>query len=69
MSGGAADARLDEGVLTAEWRAGARRLHLFANLSDAAKPRPDLTWGAPIWGDAPPDNLPAWSVYAAIGGA
>ena len=68
MSGGA-DARIEDGVLTAAWRAGARRLQLVANLSDSAKPRPVLGWGAPVWGGPPPQDLPAWSVYAAVGGA
>jgi malto-oligosyltrehalose trehalohydrolase len=64
-----ADARIDDGVLAAEWRGGDRRLQLIANLSDAAKPRPALIWGQPIWGNTPPQHLPPWSVYAAIGGA
>jgi hypothetical protein len=68
MTGGA-DAAIDNEVLTAEWRAGGRRLQLLANLSEAAKPRPKLSWATPIWGGAPPQDLPAWSVFAAIGGA
>jgi hypothetical protein len=64
-----ADARIDDGVLAAAWRGGDRRLQLIANLSDAAKPRPALIWGQPIWGNTPPQHLPPWSVYAAIGGA
>jgi malto-oligosyltrehalose trehalohydrolase len=64
-----ADARIENGVLIAEWAAGERRLQLVANLSDAAKPRPTITWGTPFWGGELPDALPAWSAYAAIGGA
>jgi malto-oligosyltrehalose trehalohydrolase len=65
MRGGGAT-KIANGVLTAEWRAGARSLQLLANLSDTAKPRPALNWGTPIWGDQPPQNLPAWAVYAAV---
>ena len=68
MSGGA-DARIDGDVLTAEWRAGDRRLQLVANLSEAVKQRPSLSWGAPIWGGPLPLELPPWSVYAGVGGA
>jgi maltooligosyltrehalose trehalohydrolase len=68
MSGGA-DARIDGDVLTAEWRAGDRRLQLVANLSEAVKQRPSLSWGAPIWGGPLPQELPPWSVYAGVGGA
>ena len=56
-------------VLTAEWRAGDRRLQLVANLSEAVKQRPSLSWGAPIWGGPLPQALPPWSVYAGVGGA
>jgi hypothetical protein len=67
MTGGA-EADIDDGVLTAEWRAGDRRLQLVANLSETAKPRPVLRWGTPIWGETLPHDLPPWSVHAAIGG-
>jgi maltooligosyltrehalose trehalohydrolase len=67
MTGGA-DADFEDGVLTAEWRAGDRRLQLVANLSETAKPCPVLRWGTPIWGETPPRDLPPWSVHAAIGG-
>ena len=66
---GGAEARIAGGVLSAGWRVGARSLQLLANLSDATRPCPDLRWGTPIWGDAPPTALPPWSVYAAIGSA
>lgn len=65
---GGAEAKIADGVLSAEWRAGERRLQLLANLTDAARPRPAVTWGTPIWGDQPPSSLPAWSVFAAVGG-
>ena len=61
-----AEASIDDGVLAAQWRATARRLQLIANLADRAKPRPALAWGRPIWGDAPPRELPPWSVFAAV---
>ena len=60
------DVRLESGVLTARWAAGAKTLMLLANLSDAAKPKPAASWGAPIWGGEPPQPLPPWSVYVAI---
>jgi malto-oligosyltrehalose trehalohydrolase len=65
MAGGA-DARIADGVLSASWAAGRRSLQLVANLSGTAKPRPDGTWGTPIWGDTLPEELSPWSVYAAI---
>jgi len=64
-----ADARIDDGVLVAEWAASGKRLQIVANLSATPKPRPDLRWGMPIWGDVPPQELGRWTVYAAIGGA
>jgi malto-oligosyltrehalose trehalohydrolase len=67
MKGGA-DAHIEDDVLMAQWRAGEKRLQVLANLSGTAKPRPALGWGTPIWGDQPPQDLPAWSVFAAVGG-
>jgi maltooligosyltrehalose trehalohydrolase len=62
--------RFDNDVLSAQWVANEKSLLLLANLSDAAAPAPAaLVWGACIWGDNPPSELPPWSVYAAIGGA
>lgn len=56
------------GLLSAQWPADGKTLVLFANLSDEAQSRPkDMAWGNAIWGEAPPDTLPPWSVYAAIG--
>jgi len=66
---GSAEAHIAEGVLVAEWPAGDKRLQLMANLSGTPKRRADLTWGMPIWGEAPPKELRRWTVYAAIGGA
>jgi malto-oligosyltrehalose trehalohydrolase len=63
------DVRFEDGLLHARWAAGKKELLLLANLADAARARPDEPWGAPIWGEAPPPELPPWSVYAAIGGA
>ena len=65
---GGADARIDNDVLVAEWRAGGKRLQIVANLSGNPKPRPILSWGMPIWGEVPPQELRRWTVYAAIGG-
>jgi 1,4-alpha-glucan branching enzyme/maltooligosyltrehalose trehalohydrolase len=45
-----------------------RTLSLLANLSDAPQPRPPRDdAGAPIWGGAPPDHLPPWSVFWRLG--
>jgi maltooligosyltrehalose trehalohydrolase len=66
---GQGQAAMRDGVLSARWPADGKTLLMLANLSDAIKPRPhDFTWGEPIWGADPPDELPPWSVYAAIGG-
>ncbi len=59
----------DGRVLTAHWRAGNKYLHLLANLADTPQPRPNFPAQGAIRGGAPPDDLPPWSVYAAIGGA
>ncbi len=59
--------RVRHDVLTASWLAGQKRLLLLANLSDAVKKNTTTAWGEPIWGGAPPAELPPWSVYAAIG--
>ncbi len=65
---GAGDVTVQAGSVTARWPAGEKSLLLVANLSGSAKARPrDLAWGEPIWGTHPPDELPPWSVYAAIG--
>lgn len=59
-----------DGLLRARWAAGGKALLLLANLSDRPRPKPaGLAWGAPIWGDQPPSELPPWTVYAATGGA
>jgi maltooligosyltrehalose trehalohydrolase len=62
-------ARWHERVLTADWRLGdGSGLYLLANLSNKSAPRPDPTReAAPIWGGAPDDSLPAWSVYWSVG--
>ncbi|HWK96645.1 MAG TPA: malto-oligosyltrehalose trehalohydrolase [Pseudolabrys sp.] len=67
---GAGTAAMTNGLLTARWPANGKALCLLANLSGASQPRPqDLAWGSePVWGPNPPDSLPPWSVYAAIGG-
>lgn len=66
----AGDVTFRSGLLTARWSAGGKHLLLMANLSDIDNTRPsDGAWGTPIWGEPPPERLPPWSVYAAIGGA
>jgi malto-oligosyltrehalose trehalohydrolase len=63
------DVRFDNGLLNARWRAGDNSLALLANLSEAPLAAPDQNWATPIWGGPLPRELPAWSVYAAIGAA
>jgi maltooligosyltrehalose trehalohydrolase len=63
------DARLDDGVLTATWRAGGKAMHLIANLGEIERPSPTANWDENVWGGMPPATLPRWSVYAGIGGA
>ncbi len=61
------EVRFESGLLTARWAAGEKTLMLLANLSEAPSANPIATWGKPTWGDAPPHELPPWSVYASIG--
>jgi maltooligosyltrehalose trehalohydrolase len=68
MTGGGS-ATFDDGILHATWPAGPDSLLLLANVSSTPTPCPPIAWGDQIWGDAPPRDLPPWSVYAAIGGA
>ena len=66
---GAGEVRFADRLLTARWPAGSKALLLLANLSKDTAPRPqNLVWGIPVWGEAPPEEIPPWSVYAAIGG-
>jgi maltooligosyltrehalose trehalohydrolase len=59
----------DGSVVTAAWtHPSRRRLRVLANLSDESGQRPrDWTSGEAIWGTAPPEALPPWSVYWSIG--
>jgi len=61
------DVRFAAGLLTARWIAGDKSLLLLANLADTPQAKPAMTWGEPVWGETPPDGLPPWSVYAALG--
>jgi maltooligosyltrehalose trehalohydrolase len=58
-------AQFSDGVLTARWRFRCgETLSLLANLSAQKQRRPsDFISGASVWGGAPPEQLPAWSVY------
>jgi maltooligosyltrehalose trehalohydrolase len=67
QSGG--EASFGNGLLRARWRAGAKSFQLLANVSDKSAPRPGAFGGDAIWGGEPPQTLPPWSVYAAIGAA
>ena len=61
-------AAFNDGVLSAQWCFGTgEKLSLIANLSAQPQPRPHCLSGRPVWGGAPPDELPPWSVFAAIG--
>jgi maltooligosyltrehalose trehalohydrolase len=61
-------ARFEDWVLRADWRLGdSLRLHLLANLSDAACRAPQMPAGKAIWGGTPGDTLPPWSVFWSIG--
>ena len=67
---GKGSADISSEILSARWPAGEKILMLLANLSDVARPRPKLlAWGDAVWGTTPPNTLPPWSVYAAIGAA
>jgi len=63
-------AQLDGDILRADWTLGDRRLHLLANLSDGEQARPeDHSRYHSLFGGTPPERLPPWSVYWAIGDA
>jgi maltooligosyltrehalose trehalohydrolase len=65
---GKGEASLAGDVLNARWPAGGKALLILANMSDDTRAKPEgLIWGNSIWGGTPPDDLPPWSVYAAIG--
>jgi maltooligosyltrehalose trehalohydrolase len=62
-------ARWEGDLLIVDWPLGdGHTLRLRANLSDDAARRPDA-WpvARPIWGGAPPETLPAWSVFWSMG--
>jgi malto-oligosyltrehalose trehalohydrolase len=59
--------RFDNGLLNAAWPAGDKTLEIVANLSAVAQPCPAVNWNQYVWGGAPPDPVPPWSVYAGIG--
>jgi 1,4-alpha-glucan branching enzyme len=65
---GPGSAKFDGTVLTARWAFDqGETLALVANLGGRPQPRPEtFRPGEPVWGGAPPDLLPPWSVYAAI---
>jgi maltooligosyltrehalose trehalohydrolase len=61
-------ARWDQWVLSADWRLGdGSRLFLLANLSATSARAPPTPLGTPIWGGAPGETLPPWSVFWSIG--
>jgi malto-oligosyltrehalose trehalohydrolase len=62
-------AELIDDVLSAMWffRTGETQ-SVLANLGQQTRPRPySFRDGEPVWGAAPPRQLPPWSVYATIG--
>jgi hypothetical protein len=62
-------ARFNGDVLSADWRLDdGSMLFLLSNLSAQTSARPHFYPSRrPIWGGAPPDTLPPWSVYWGIG--
>jgi maltooligosyltrehalose trehalohydrolase len=57
-------------LLRAAWMHPEGRLRLLANVSGGSAQRPrDWVAGAPIWGGAPGETLPPWSVFWSIGTA
>jgi malto-oligosyltrehalose trehalohydrolase len=66
----AGEAHILDGVLTAHWPAGNKYLAIFANLSDRPVPNAGPSPAAKaMWGDTNAEQLPPWSVIAAVGGA
>ena len=65
---GPGHAEFANGVLTAQWTfASGETLSMLANLSEQSRVASRCVQnGKPVWGGAPPDELPPWSVYAAI---
>jgi maltooligosyltrehalose trehalohydrolase len=57
-----------DGILTAQWTfASGETLSMLANLSERVRTCPGTFRNEqPVWGGAPPAELPPWSVYAAI---
>ncbi|MGD9844548.1 MAG: malto-oligosyltrehalose trehalohydrolase [Variibacter sp.] len=65
-----AQARFDDGLLSAAWALPGGTLRLRANLSDAAASAPPpIMPGDAIWGGAMPVRLPPWSVHWSVEGA
>jgi hypothetical protein len=67
---GASKAEFDQGLLQANWGLGSgERLSILANLSNTERARPtsQVTGNKAIWGGEPPDHLPPWSVFVAVG--
>ncbi len=65
---GPGHAEFANGVLVTRWTfASGETLSMLANLSEQSRPRPNAFNARPVWGGAPPAELPPWSVYAAIG--
>jgi maltooligosyltrehalose trehalohydrolase len=61
-------ARWEDQMLRAHWRLGdGSRLYLLANLADAACRCSQKPAAMPVWGGAPGDMLPPWSVFWSIG--
>ena len=68
LENGHGRARFDDGVLDAQWRfSSGEKLSLLANLSAQPQQRPHFLSGQPVWGGAPPDQLPPWSVFVSLG--
>ena len=61
-------AQFNEGVINASWRFRSdETLSMLANFSARSQRRPsDFTAGRSVWGGAPPEALPPWSVYVSL---
>jgi len=61
-------AQFNDGVIDASWRfRSGETLSMLANFSAQPQQRPsDFATGRSVWGGAPPQALPPWSVYVSL---
>jgi maltooligosyltrehalose trehalohydrolase len=65
---GHGSAQFNDGLLTARWRLrSGEALSMLANLRARPQRRPsNFALGRSVWGGAPPERLPPWSVFVSI---